>query len=659
MARAAYNRAELLNFSEAQRRHRMNRHIKDTTGTTKTQVEQALAGIDRLRRSARDLELEYALDLDDLAPQHRASAANLLHYLAVRHHDIRELQGLLARLGLSSLGRMESHTMAALNVVASVLERLLKPPPKHKTHAAYPAAIGFDEGGARLARNAERILGPASPQQQARIMVTMPGEAADDPELIRDLMERGMDIMRINCAHDSPAEWDRMIRHLRDAETALGRRCRISFDLAGPKLRTGPVQTGAAVARWKPAKDELGRVQAPARVVLLSDAAAPLPAGAWPVGGDLPLRAAVGDRIRLTDARGRRRVIEVVEKLEQGCACHAAATAYVTPGTALTLLRGRKVLAKAPLAEFAGAQQYVVLQAGDRLDLMLDDGPGRAAVLGSQGEVLAPAVLTCDLPEVFASVQPGERIFFDDGKIAGMIREVSPGRLLIEILNVVGSRAKLRDEKGINLPDSRLALPALSDKDLRDLAFAVEHADMVAMSFVQRPEDIEQLIAELTRLDAREVGIVLKIETTQAFAELPALLLAAMKHYPIAVMVARGDLGVEVGFERLSEVQEEILWLCEAAHTPVIWATQVLESLAKGGMPSRAEVTDAAMSGRAECVMLNKGPYITQTLDFLSNVLRRMAAHQQKKTAMLRRLEVSHLHKKAKPKPKKRGAKPA
>ena len=116
-----------------------------------------------------------------------------------------------------------------------------------------------------------------------------------------------------------------------------------------------------------------------------------------------------------------------------------------------------------------------------------------------------------------------------------------------------------------------------------------------------------------------------------------------MRHSPVAVMVARGDLGVEVGFERLSEVQEEILWMCEAAHVPVIWATQVLESLAKGGMPSRAEVTDAAMGSRAECVMLNKGPYILQTLDFLRDVLARMESHQEKKSSMLRKLSISEV----------------
>jgi pyruvate kinase len=106
-------------------------------------------------------------------------------------------------------------------------------------------------------------------------------------------------------------------------------------------------------------------------------------------------------------------------------------------------------------------------------------------------------------------------------------------------------------------------------------------------------------------------------------------------------MVARGDLAVEVGFERLSEVQEEILWLCEAAHVPVIWATQVLEGLAKGGAPTRAEISDAVMSSRAECVMLNKGPQIVDTVTFLADVLSRMEEHHEKRMALLRRLSVS------------------
>jgi pyruvate kinase len=137
------------------------------------------------------------------------------------------------------------------------------------------------------------------------------------------------------------------------------------------------------------------------------------------------------------------------------------------------------------------------------------------------------------------------------------------------------------------------------------------------------------------------VAVLLKIETAAAFAQLPALLLAAMRRPRYGVMVARGDLAVEVGFGRLSEVQEEMLWLCESAHAPVMWATQVLDTMARTGAPSRAEVTDAAMAGRSEAVMLNKGPFMNDVLALLRDVLARMTLHESKKMHLLRRLTVS------------------
>ena len=106
-------------------------------------------------------------------------------------------------------------------------------------------------------------------------------------------------------------------------------------------------------------------------------------------------------------------------------------------------------------------------------------------------------------------------------------------------------------------------------------------------------------------------------------------------------MIARGDLAVEVGYRRLAELQEEIMWVCESAHIPVIWATQVLENLVKTGLPSRAEITDAAMGERAECVMLNKGPYIVEAVTVLTNILQRMEQHQYKKTSQLRALHIA------------------
>lgn len=196
----------------------------------------------------------------------------------------------------------------------------------------------------------------------------------------------------------------------------------------------------------------------------------------------------------------------------------------------------------------------------------------------------------------------------------------------------------LRADKGINLPDTRLDLPALTPQDLQDLASVVEHADLVGLSFAQSPADVIALHDELRRRGRPDMPVVLKIETRRGFEALPALLMAAMRAPAYGVMIARGDLAVECGYERMAEVQEEILWACEAAHAPAVWATQVLDSMARTGLPSRAEITDAAMGERAECVMLNKGPYITDAVVMLDDILGRMAGHEYKKNALLRNL---------------------
>jgi pyruvate kinase len=232
-------------------------------------------------------------------------------------------------------------------------------------------------------------------------------------------------------------------------------------------------------------------------------------------------------------------------------------------------------------------------------------------------------------------------VLLDDGKFEGVVRTIEDDSFALEITRAGRGRASLKPEKGINLPDTPLNVPALTEKDLEDLQFVAAHGDLVALSFVHDASDIDRLYAEMGRLGAQAVGVILKIENRVAFERLPELLMTAAKRRHIAVMVARGDLGVEIGFERLAEVQEEILWLAEAAQTPVIWATQVLESLAKDGLPSRAEVTDAAMSTRAECVMLNKGPYIGQAIAFLTDVSQRMGRHTTKTFALHGRLNVA------------------
>ncbi|MBV9511034.1 MAG: hypothetical protein JO303_12215, partial [Caulobacteraceae bacterium] len=196
-------------------------------------------------------------------------------------------------------------------------------------------------------------------------------------------------------------------------------------------------------------------------------------------------------------------------------------------------------------------------------------------------------------------------------------------------------------EKALNFPDTALEIEALTAKDREDLAFVAAHADGIEFSFVQSAEDVRLLQAALAEQrpgDWTDMGLILKIETAKAVTHLPEIIVQAAGRQPAAVMIARCDLSVEIGFARTAEIQEEILWLAEAVCVPVIWATQVLESLVKTGTPSRGEMTDAAMAARAECVMLNKGPYLLDAIDQLQTLLRRMDAHQHKKAPKLRRL---------------------
>jgi pyruvate kinase len=607
---------------------------------------QLIDELEKLRTAMLDLEGRAAERLAALPVACRASARNLLHYAALRRIDIRPLQRRLARRGLSSLGRSEAHVLDNLQTVLHLLSALTGRP---LARPPADSAIRFEEGHQLLSHHTDKLLGPARETRQVRIMVTMPGEAAGDPDLVRSLLAAGMDIMRINTAHDDADAWGRMVAHLRAAEQTVGRTCKVLVDLTGPKLRTGPMTPGPQVVRCRPLRDELGREIAAARVWLFAQERPTSPpesdsdAVPIPVPGDWLARLRSGDRIAFSDARGRRRVWDVDLAEDSGALVEGMRTAYVATGTRLTHIlenAGQPGQATA-VGELPPCAQAITLRAGDQLILTRDLVPGAEAKLDEDGNVLQPAHIGCSLSEVFVSVKPGEPISLDDGKFLGVIRSVTPERLEVEITRVRGGSAKLRADKGINLPESDLEVAAPTPDDRANLPFIARHADLVGFSFVRRPADVVELQRCLAEVGGQNVGLMLKIETVEGFRQLPGLLLAALATGPAAVMIARGDLAVETGFERMAEVQEEILWIAEAAHAPVVWATQVLESLAREGMPSRAEITDAAMGTRAECVMLNKGPFIVEAVVALDDILHRMAAHQSKKRSMLRRLHLS------------------
>jgi len=615
--------------------------------TRQNNLEQLISQLTEIRSQMIKSVMESTEVLNTIHPRNQESAKNLLQYLTMRRRDLRPIQSRLAEMGLSSLGRSESHVLASVNAVLSTLHKVA-----HRQCNLTDQELiepQFSNGQNLLQEHTELMLGKYPSGRNVHIMVTMPSEAAVDYPLVLDLLKSGMDCMRINCAHDEPEDWLHMIEHLRRARKATGKDCRIIMDLAGPKLRTGPVRPGPAVIKFKPQRDDFGQVTSPARIWLSTTEncqSPPSQANAcFSVSPEWLAELQIGSKIRFTDARGAERTLKVVDKTVDGCWLEGKKTAYVTNGTELYLRRGKNLLTRvATIGNVQGKEMPIILFPGDLLIVSPDLQTGRPATKDSSGRVLTPASIGCTLAGILKDVRIGEMIWFDDGKIGGVVEAIKGKRLHVRIRHSPVKGGKLRGDKGINLPDSELNLPAMTNKDIKDLEFIAQHADMVGLSFANNVNDVRMLRDHLKKFGDKQPGVVLKIETRSGFKNLPAMLLEAMSGPSCGVMIARGDLAVESGFERLAEVQEEILWLCEAAHVPVIWATQVLETLAKHGSPTRAEITDAAMGHRAECVMLNKGPYIIHAVRMLDDILKRMQTHQFKKQSMLRELQLAYTY---------------
>lgn len=601
-------------------------HVFQQRRELASQAMDTVEELFRVVRAARSAQLDR---INRVLPRHRWSAVNLVDYAAVRSQDVRQLQSDLSDLGLSSLGRMEAgvedHLKAVLLSLAAVAER--PEPNLDMLDVGIEPGEGHGSGQDILERNAVQLLGRSPEDRETRIMVTLPSEAAADAALVRDMVAAGMNVARVNCAHDGPEEWARMIDHVRTAASDLGKDLRVSMDLGGPKVRTGPIEPGPRVEKIKPERDATGHVTERARLWLGTSPhddlipSVPVSPATW-----LSERT-VGERIRLRDARDSGRSLRVMAVEDGGVLMEFAKTVYFATDLVLKAGNGDE----ATLGVLPETEQALRLNIGDTLRLVRSLEPVPAVTQ-------SPFTIGCTLPEAFQDVAPGDRVWLDDGKIGGVVRTVTPDSMDIEVLHTGPNGSNLKAEKGINFPDTDLRIRSLTEQDRRDLKFVARNADIVNMSFVRSRTDVTDLLDELTRLDATEVDVTLKIETVGGFEQLPQMLLEVMRWKDAGVMIARGDLAVETGFERLAEVQQEILWLCEAAHVPVIWATQVLESLAKKGIPSRAEVTDAAEGQRAECVMLNKGPFIIETIEALSSILGRMSGHVIKKTDLLRKL---------------------
>jgi pyruvate kinase len=452
-----------------------------------------------------------------------------------------------------------------------------------------------------------------------------------------------MNCARINCAHDHPDIWARMIENIHTANEKLHKKCKIAMDLAGPKLRSGQMIPGPKVVRIKPQRDDLGKIIQPARIwIAPPHVSPPLRAevdAVLPVHELLFKKIKRGNTIEMRDSRGKKGHIFIDRKEENGKWGLCSNSLYVETGTELVLQKQKQTGDKVSrLGEVLPKEQFITLCSGDKLILHKDPRLGEAGIYDEDGQLLVPAHISCTLPEIFDDVQPGEPVFFNDGKIDGLIKSVNPDEIEVDIIHAKKRGSKLKADTGINLPESTLSIGGLTEKDKVDINFVAKHADAINFSFVNNAHDVQELQKVLEEKNSA-AGIILKIETKKGFANLPAILLTAMRCHPVGVMIARGDLAIETGWENFAAIQLEIMRICGAAHVPDVWATQVLDNLAKKGTPSRSEITDAAMAQQADCVMLNKGPYIIRAVKMLDKILCRMERFQNKTSVVLPKME--------------------
>ncbi|MDN6309630.1 MAG: pyruvate kinase [Flavobacteriaceae bacterium] len=599
------------------------------------QLQEILTIIDSVIEKISEFESKYRTQLDNVHPNYTQSAENLIHYLALRTFDISHLQEKLDEIGLPVSPESKTSILQRLVSFKSIINSLLgnKLIMDKKTHLTEKKAQMIQ------ARNSKMIFGTIKNKRNTAIMITQPTEAATDKSFVKSLSKLGMDCARVNCAHDDAIVWKQIIDNIREVDKT----CKITMDLAGLKIRTGEIQPGAKVVHIKPKKDMLGQVIAPARVWMAPKGIEP-PKGKQvdaviTVNEEWVRKSEKGAKIVFKDARGKKRKIHIDGKESQGIWGVCKKSAFVTIETILNVFFEKESTSEIHrIHDLQSLEEIIFLSKGDLLRLDKEAILGAPTQRHANGAVAEVAHISCTIPEILNNVSEGDPIFFNDGKIGGEVIETASKHLMIEITQAKKKGGKLRADKGINLPSTKIDFGGLTKKDKKDLKFVVKNADIINFSFVNNKHDVEALLDELKKLQA-DIGIVLKIETMDAYRNLPSILLKAMENYPVGVMIARGDLAIETGWKNFAIIQEEIMQVCNAAQLPGIWATQVLENLTKKGIPTRAEITDAAMAQRAECVMLNKGPYLEQAVKMLDQILCKMQGIHDKKKTLLPRLE--------------------
>lgn len=626
-----------------------------TTNSATTSLNELTRGVDSLLTMLSEVDQDKRDRIDAADAEHREGVRNVQHFARLQADDARDIVAQLRAVGI----RVSDQAPVAdqLRAAKTLLQNLGGKPSDYgdadraaegDTYDITRLAAAIERSQEQLASNSSALLGEPREGMPSCVMVTLPTEAADDPDLVQSFADAGMDIARINCAHDTPEAWRAMAANVRATSARVGRDIKISMDLPGPKLRVGAIEPGPRIARTRVTRTKTGRILTPSKLWITPfDHNATTPA---PVPEGLPGRPTLaiqvdpewlqtvneGDELSMLDARGSKRYMTVHKVTDEGVLAYGRQNVYLANGSLVACQ-----YIKTRIHGIGRSEQRVHVDVGSRLILTSDPTP-------TDPTDDIPAV-NCGEPEAIRSLDVGSTVLFDDAKIECEVTSVTragekdpegntaeyDSAELVAIHTREGGK-NLREGRGIHFPGVHVPLPAMTDEDRAILPEIVRTADIIAPSYVRSAEDLTEILDAIEKeIDVaasesedsaavsariRNLGVMLKIESEECYNDLPNVVTELLRHRNSGVMIARGDLAMELGFSRMSEAREQIMGVANAAHIPTIFATQVLETMAKSGLPSRAEITDADVALRTQGVMLNKGTHIPDAINTLNRI---------------------------------------
>ncbi len=552
------------------------------------------------------------------------SYSNMQDFLTLKKDDLRNLQVELMMHGLSSLSRSHMHLLYTIERELEVLGCLLgkEDSAKHDALSPVDAHLHIEARGAFI----------KSQKEKNAVMLTLPGNAAEDTNFRKVLHKESITAVRINTAHDRPEIWKKMAQMIHDINQQYREDCplKIYVDLAGPKIRTGDIKKGIEPFRIC-TKDMKTFMLVPetGNITHLIDEDGEHRNAVIAVDDDFYRNLEHADMIEINDHDRKTRFYKIDTWTTEKCILKCGKKVEISAKTEIKIQQEKRQYITTSPTNFKMLPDEIRVFEGD---IILLSGRTELGHVIENEHFKAIVSIKMD-KHLFRHLKQQDRVYIDDGKIKLRVIEQREDELLcrVERANINGT--VIKEEKGINFPDSYLDIAAITEDDKENLQHIVGFADIIGISFTQTQKDV-QTLKELLK-DNEHIAIVTKIETNQGVHNLPHILSALSSWRNGAVMVARGDLAIEVGFENLAAVQGEIFDLCEAAHTPVIYATQILENLMKKNLPSRAEIIDASISHRADCVMLNKGPFTQRTIDILEKIIASMQPNFYKSQPLL------------------------